>query len=153
MATKKPAAKKPAAKKAANSVRRLTIKTVFGALKGIDLSAGERKLFKIAGIATFVERGDGDYGPWVGLRGTFAAVNADTGEIIESTRAIVPGGEMMCEMYEAQQRIDASATLRFSGDVFAVPRPDDSEKYDVVYRPIIAADASNPALALLDLTE
>jgi len=152
MAKKAPAkktSKKPVV--SANAMaRRLTIKSIYGPLKGIDLSEGEKKLFKIAGVATYVERGDGEFGPWVGLRGTFAAINAETGEITESTRAIVPGAEMMCEMYEAQQREDASATLRFSGEVFAVPKEKDPTKYDIVYRPIIAADASNPALALLD---
>lgn len=148
----KPAIKKSGPKVASGSAqRRLTIKTIFGKLKGIDLSAGEKKLFRIAGVATQVEHGDGDFGPWVGLRGTFAAVNAETGEVFESTRAIVPGADMMCELFEAQQREDARATLRFSGEVFAVPRENDDEgRYDIVYRSILEADSTNPALSLLE---
>jgi len=159
MAKKASPAKSENASKPNQLARQINLKTAFGSLKGLDLSGGEKKLARIAGVAISIEEGHGDYGRWLRFLGNFAAINADTGVVIEATKCILPGpqGEALGDRYMAQLREDATASCKFSGDLYAVPRQgyadqdsDNFQKYDLEFRTVIAPDFQNPALELLN---
>lgn len=130
--------------------RRITIKSVFGKLKDYAWGGGVEQLVKIAGIASGVERGTGEMGAWIGFTGTFAAANMATGEVVESTRVIIPGTEMMAENFGAEKITNKNASIRFAGFIVAKPRESDPQYFDLAYEAIIEPTQKNPALDMLN---
>ncbi len=164
------------AKNKITPLKKLSVKTVCGALKMIDFykpqldakgvqlvdakGAGlfepfERKLCRIAGTANAVDSGESTYGTWEALLGEFAATDYATGEIFVGKSAFIPGamGEALIAAIGSAQREDAASTLKFSVDIFAVVSPRDENKYEYIVRPVIESDVRNEAVALLGLAD
>ena len=141
-------AQKPHAAKAKDEIRRISLKSIIGSMKGKGFTE-ETTLMKVAGIATEIERGDGDFGSWAGLVGNFAAVNVATGEITESNRLTIPAIEKYVENFAVIKSAKKSATMKFSGTLLAVPSGDNG-RYELVFNVNQAPDAKNPALEMLD---
>lgn len=160
MAKNKPTQTAETTKSKITPLKKLSVKTICGALKIKDFpeadSEGvnqERLLCRIAGTAKGIDRGESTYGAWESLSGEFAATAYETGEIFVGNSAFIPGamGDALITALDSAQREDAASTLKFSVDVSAVISSRDANKYEYVVRPVIESDVRNEAVALLGL--
>jgi len=93
----------------ASQVRKITARTV--GLK--KLAAGQS--MTVLGKARRYESGQSDYGAYVKVKGTFEALNEESGERYRSSVVIFPGGLMEEELMEAIDQADApvDVAIRF----------------------------------------
>lgn len=135
-------------------IKKLSVSTVFGAVKVKDIpEGGELKLCRMAGIATATDSGSSTYGDWRCLVGECAATNYATGEIFIGRSAFVPGamGDALIDALTSAQREDAGASLKFSVDISVKVSPRDENKYEYIVRPVIESDVKNEAMLLLSI--
>ncbi len=146
MATKKT----PATDKAPSEIRAISWARIFGSLTPEKIGS-HLELCKIAGEVSDIQEGVNDNGSWSCFVGEFAATNLETGEIFISSRAFVPGarGENMKREFESQLKNDARSKMQFAVIVFAEPRKDDAEKFNVEAKSLIENKFANKALTLL----
>jgi hypothetical protein len=144
----------PKATKGVAAVGKITVATVCGKIKVADLppEGEEKPLCKMAGYASGVKSGTTQYGEWHALTGEFAATNLETGEVFMGKTGIVPGamGDALVDTVSQKLAEDATSKVAFSVivSVRRSPRNPD-EKYEYVVRPVMDAQISSPAMALL----
>jgi hypothetical protein len=142
-------------KKSVRVVKKVTVKDIFGTFNTDKIPEGkELALCRIAGIANGTTSGVSQYGPWHALTGDFAGTNKETGEISIASACIVPGamGDALVNAVTSALKEDASASITFSVDVFAVVSQRDVKKYEYIVRPVIAGTKiENQAMALLTM--
>jgi hypothetical protein len=154
MATKKPAPAATTSNGAPSVVKKLSVSTVYGAIRVKDIPEGEElRLCRMAGIATATDSGSSTYGDWRCLVGECAATNYSTGEIFIGRSVFVPGamGDALIDALNSAQREDAGASLKFSVDVSVKVSGRDENKYEYVVRPVIESNVKNEAMLLLSL--
>lgn len=172
MSKKKPAAasetssqEAPAtgAKKAVTANRKLTVKDICGKLTMAWLidaletaKATEIKLCKIVGYASGVKTGTTSFGDWYAVTGEFAGTNYETGEIFIAKTAIIPGamGDAIVDTVTEKLTEDAGSKVAFAVDIYVKRSPrNPDEKYEYIVRPLMDAQISSPAMALLEMSE
>jgi hypothetical protein len=70
-------------------LRKITAKTVAPDLLA-EFPAYEGPIFSVVGFATGTEQGESSYGTWLGLKGSFRAIHAVSGEHSVSDTLILP---------------------------------------------------------------
>ena len=73
------------------SIKRISVKDVIGEINAEELpKKGTKDLMRVVGIATGIKRGISAYGEWVALKGSFSAIDNETGEEYRSNTCFVP---------------------------------------------------------------
>ena len=136
-------------------VKKMSTKTVYGKVKmPDDMEDGERLfLYRVAGVAKQVRRGETAYGDWVGFKGDFAC-QTGTGEEYRSNQCFLPEPfqGMLENAVEQDKDGDGkveNVAVRFSVDIYAKKRSDLSIGYEYEPEPVIKADESDIAQTLL----
>ena len=161
---------KPAVATKLTPIGKITVASVYGAIAIKNLPPlfigtiddpqpnpnKELKICRIAGFASGTKSGVTQYGTWTALAGEFAATNYDTGEVFASKTTLIPGamGEALTTAMDnlLADNPDGAPKLRFSVDISLTRSPrEPDKKYVYVVRPVIEAELSSPALALLSM--
>lgn len=73
-------------------IKKLSVATVCGKIdaKAVLNAAGPIPLMTVYGMAVGVKEGASTFGDWTALVGQFKAVNAETGEVFESSQVFLP---------------------------------------------------------------
>lgn len=134
----------------AKLVGKISVRHVFGS-KGEILSVVmqdkevSHKLMRVVGIASDIKTGEGDNGPWTGLKGQFKATNLVTGEVFQSGQCFLPG--VASDMVEGALKSGASA-VEFGFDISVVFDENSATSY-VYYAEPLFDTAENDPVALL----
>jgi len=134
----------------AKLIGKISVRHVFGS-KGNILSTvlGDKnishKLMQVVGIASDIKTGEGDNGPWTGLKGQFKATNLVTGEVFQSGQCFLPS--MANDMVEGALKGGASA-VEFGFDISAMFDESSSTSYVYQVEPLFET-AENDPVALL----
>lgn len=132
-------------------VGKITVKNVFGS-KGeiLKLVMGDQDeshlLMRVAGIATETFSGEGDLGPYVGLKGQFMATNMVTGARFRSGKCFLPATAV--DLISGAVSANPGGAVQFGFDVLA--HYDESAATSYVYDVVPLMDiAENDPLAQL----
>lgn len=131
--------------------RKLSPKTIWGKVKRVDIpEKGVKPLYTIIGQAMGVRKGEGDFGPWVALVGTFEAVNTDTGEVTAGPECFLPEpfNSMIANKLQGE---GAAHAIDFAFEVGIKAAPEDDPTrvpYEYTCKPIQDPTAGDPLKAL-----
>jgi len=142
-------------------VRKITIKSVCGSNPDITAVIAAGKLgshvLRVAGRANRIITRPSPYdndGEKVsrGLAGDFVAIDPDSGNRCESTRAFLPPviQESVAAALAAKSD-DPMAVIEFGFDVYAVLSPRDANKYEYRVQPFKAVESHSAAAELLEM--
>lgn len=128
-----------AATKDVERLRKITLATI-GAKPDFELlmkADGKRKdLADIYGVATKAKPGTSDYGPYVAFLGQFRAVNLETKQVYESSKAIFPQF-IEEELFGALGQGGETPNVEFAMRISAKYDKDAATKYVYDMKPII----------------
>ena len=72
------------------SVKKISVKTVCGAIKRPEVGGKPWNIMRVLGVADALNTGTSQYGDWVALLGQFKATDIATGEIVYSGVCLLP---------------------------------------------------------------
>lgn len=104
-------------------ISKISVRDVFGG-KGqiLDLVMKDKDqshaLMRVVGIASGISTGEGDNGPWTGLKGQFRATNLVTGEEFSSGKCFLPN--IAQDMIVGALMAETSNAVEFAFDVSAI---------------------------------
>lgn len=129
--------------------RKISAKTVMGKIKKDWIpEKGTKPLFQVIGQVYGTRKGEGDYGPWVALVGTFEAVNLITGEAFTGPECFLPEpyNGMIADKLTGEGRVNA---VDFAYEIgLTPPGPDSTVQYEYSCKPIHDPTAGDPLKAL-----
>jgi len=134
----------------AKLIGKISVRHVVGTKGGIltaVMSDKEvsHKLMRVVGIASDIKSGEGDNGPWTGLKGQFKATNLVTGEMFQSGQCFLPS--VASDMVEGALKAGATA-VEFGFDISAQFDEQSATSYVYHAEPLFEA-AENDPVALL----
>jgi hypothetical protein len=131
--------------------RKISAKTVWGKVKRSDIpEQGVKVLFTIIGQAMGVRKGEGEYGPWVALVGTFEAVNAVTGEVFAGPEAFLPEpfNSMIANKLQGEGAVHA-IDFAFEVGIKSAPNEDTTRvPFEYTCKPLQDPSKADPLAAL-----
>lgn len=119
-------------------VKKITAKDLFGK---VEKPEKETFLFRVIGIATGFKTGEGTYGPWVKLTGSFKAIRFDTGEEVRSNAAILP--DIANDLIYEQIKSPDIDQVQFAFDIGVKPS-DSPTGYDWIAKPLTEISENDP---------
>lgn len=133
-----------------NPTRKISAKTVMGGKMKKDWipEKGSKPLFQVIGQAYGIREGQGDYGKWTALVGTFEAVNLITGEFFAGPECFLPEpfNSMLANKLKGPEKVNA---VDFAYEIgVSPPGPDDTVQYVYTCKPIHDPTAGDPLKAL-----
>lgn len=101
-------------------IGKISVRDVFGAkgqiLEMVMKDKGDsHKLMRVVGIASGLQTGEGDNGPWTGLKGQFRATNLLTGEEFSSGKCFLPN--VAQDMVVGAIMADGASAVEFAFDI------------------------------------
>lgn len=131
--------------------RKISAKTVWGKVKRADIpEKGVKPLYTVIGQAMGVRKGEGDFGPWVALVGTFEAVNLETAEVFSGPECFLPEpfNAMIANKLQGEGKSHA-IDFAFEVGIKAAPEDDPTRvPYEYTCKPIQDPTAGDPLKAL-----
>ncbi len=128
------------------SIRKISIAKVVGEVeKPADSKAVP--LMIVAGTAIGTKEGSSDFGPYIGLKGEFAAVNVGTGERFVATICYLPEPALLPVIVELEK--EGVRSVAFSYLISAI-RNKTPVGYEYTAEPTTEPKESDPLQALLD---
>lgn len=131
--------------------RKISAKTVWGKVKKTDIpEKGVKVLFTVIGQAMGVRKGEGEYGAWIALVGTFEAVNTDTGEVFVGPECFLPEpfNSMIANKLQGEGAVHA-IDFAFEVGIKAAPADDLTRvPYEFTCKPLQDPTQADPLLAL-----
>lgn len=140
-----------AAKMIGKALKRITVKTVYGAVDLEALLKAKDKtipLMQVWGVAARGKVATSQYGESIGFLGIFKAVNIGTGEIFRAPKFYAPRGleeeiaGAMGDVLNAPRQVSFGFTISVSYD------PESATKYVYTWDSIANTQESEPMLAL-----
>jgi hypothetical protein len=128
-------------------LKKITIKTVFGNVKG-EVSKKEPSLhvLRVWGSASGTKIVTTSFGDSIGLTGRFGAINPVTGEEFRAGRVFLP--EMIAENV-AHALASGADTVQFGYDIMAEFNPTVATGYQYRCVPLVEEDKETDPLALM----
>lgn len=129
--------------------KKISVKTVFGKPDSRLIWEGGKDFslpcVRVVGSVNKLRTGQGDFGPWVAFKGSFIAVNLQTGESFKGSELFLP--EVASDLIE-NAVIDADgATVNIAFDIEAI-RGRDEDSFEYTARPHMEVEESDPLLML-----
>jgi len=128
---------------AANIVSKITIKNVYGKIDIEKLLKEKNKQIELMDVFGLVRKsvpGTSDYGDYVKFRGSFKAINLETGEAVQSGALILPRtaeevlqGAMSDDVNEVQfgfrivAKYDADAVTKYTFQIIPLMNPAEND--------------------------
>jgi len=131
----------------AEILRKITLKTVGFDKAGITDALGDQKsveLCRVVGVTTNAAPGQTDLGEFLKLHGQFRAINVHTGEVFESTVAILPN--FIAQSLAAA--LEGSSEVEFGLSIGAKTAKSVTG-YEFTVRPLVEAKPSDKMAALI----
>jgi len=132
-------------------LRKLSIKTVTGLLvKDIRKWAEEtpgKPIMTVMGVATGIQTGETDNGPWTALRGNFMAQNSK-GERFRGGRAFIPDGGAL-DMVLGMLGDDSVENVKFAYNIFVREDNASVTGYTYVSEPLLEPAENDPLEAMI----
>jgi hypothetical protein len=133
-------------------LRKLTIKNTgwnTSELKAAVTKAPSTDILKIAGVITAIRPGQTQLGEYAELVGQFQAVNLESGEMFQSSKAILPGfiADPMVEAHAGGQEVEFAIQIgvkRNEGSVVG---------YEFSVKPLVEPKVSDKLAKLLDMAK
>jgi hypothetical protein len=120
-----------------NNVRKLSAKTIMGKIKKDWIpEKGSTPLFQVIGQTYGIREGEGEYGKWTALVGTFEAINLKTGEFFSGPECFLPEpfNSMIANQLKGEGAVKA---VDFAFEVgLKPPGPDSTVQYEYTCKPI-----------------
>jgi len=126
----------------ATIIKKISPKAICGRIAKPE---GKKAIARIFGIAHGTVTGTTQYGDFTGFKGTFGAINLDTGEEFASAKCFLP--DVATDMIAAALADEANETIQFAYDVMIDPA-DTEQGYVFSVKPVIEATHADPLAAL-----
>ena len=132
-------------------LKKISVKTVFGAINVRETAVGvEKPVMRVVGNITGAKTGESQYGPWLALKGSFLAVNLETGEEFRSSQCFLPESATDLAFNALQQDGVKSVDIAFDIGVKGTPPGKGQIGYEYTVTPLIAPAKSDPILSLME---
>jgi hypothetical protein len=132
----------------AKIIKKISTKTVFGDVVLADLPEKESKeLIRVVGIATGTQVGMSTYGEWTALKGSFQAINLDTGEEYRSNKCFVP--DTITDGVAVALAQDNTKSVEFGVLVSVRRNPNVAKGYEYEVEPLLKMSESDPLESLV----